>query len=489
MAVVALAAWAGCSGSGRGGLPPLEELNVLLVVIDTLGAEHVSCLGPSIGPPTTPALDRLAAGGVLFDRAYSPAPWTQPAVASLFTGEMPSSHRVLRLFDRLDPAETTLAERLAGRGFATAGVVSHELLDSRYGFDQGFAHFDASAAGGHRTVSSPEVTAKALGWLDRWLGGGEAREGAGGRPPFFLFVHYFDPHYVYLHHERFSRTRGYGGPLTPGMDIWALRDARAALTPADVGYLRDLYREEVAFTDFHLGRLLAGLRQRGLERDTLVVVTADHGEELMRHGWIGHTRTLYDELLRVPLVVSLPGRIAPRRVEEPVSLVDLVPTLLELSGRAEQPAEVEEGRPAGISLVPALTGGAPPPADRDLFAEVSFATRADDPAKFAEKTAFKTAVLSGPWKLVHDLAGGSWQLYDRRSDPEELHDLAPAAGAPAAGGADGGESEPATRALRRLQRRLAAWERERGGAPDRATSAVDPSAEELERLRALGYLR
>jgi arylsulfatase A-like enzyme len=395
-------------------------------------------------------------------------------VASLLTGRMPSAHRLVRLFDRLPDTETTLAERLAARGFATAAVVSHLLLDADYGFGQGFAHFDASAAGGHRAITSPEVTDAALAWLDRWAAGeGSLPAGAAAssaQPPFFLLVHYFDPHYVYRHHPRFDRTAGYRGPLHSGMDIWALRDRRSSLTAADVDYLTGLYREEVAFTDHHLGRLLTELERRDLAGDTLVVVTADHGEELMRHGWIGHTRTLYDELLHVPLVVSLPGRLAPRVVDEPVSLVDLVPTLLAMS---ERPEEVAGG--TGVSLLPWLRGESPGGAavDRDLFAEVSFAPVPGDEPRMIEKAAFKTALLAGPLKLVHDLAVERWHLFDRAADPEELRDLA-------------GTGHPAER---RLQRRLTDWERQRDEAVQADAARVTPDAEELDRLRALGYLR
>jgi arylsulfatase A-like enzyme len=398
---------------------------------------------------------------VLFRSAYSPAPWTQPAIASLLTGLMPSAHGLVHLFDRLDDGVDTLAEQLQRRGFDTSAVVSHTLLEPKYGFGQGFTDFDDSAADGHQAITSDKVTDNALGWLDGW-------KQRADHHPFFLFVHYFDPHYVYRHHERFDRTSGYQGPLKQGMGIWELRDARATLTQADVAFLVGLYREEVAFTDFHLGRLLDGLLARGLSERTLVVVAADHGEEFMNHGWIGHTRTLYDELLHVPLVVALPATIAPRTVDAPVSLLDVVPTLLALS---RKPAPPPTG--GGVSLAGVLAGKASPPAARDLFAEVSFLSGPDEPQHLAQKTAYKTAVLEGPLRLIHDLAAGSWEMFDRTTDPEEHHDLF--------------ARHPARP---RLQRQLLAWERKRdaGGVAGRP-GALTPTAEDLARLRALGYLR
>jgi len=450
-AVFALFATAGC---GRGSGPSAsDEINVLLVVIDTAGAEHMGYELPDLGH--TPNIDRLARDGVLFTRAYSPAPWTQPAVASLFTSRMPSRHGVLRLFDVLDEEHTTMAEWFEERGFRTAGVISHMLLESRYGYAQGFESWDATPVGGHDAITSHAVTDRAIRWLDRH----------DRSAPFFLFVHYFDPHFAYWHHPEFRLTGDYRGPVRPGMGIWELREAREQLGPEDLRYLVALYREEIAYTDHHIGRLLDHLRRRQLDGETLVIVTADHGEEFMRHGWIGHTRTLYDELLRVPFVMRLPGGPEGRVVETPVSLLDVLPTLMALAGEPADPAA--EGR----SLLPWLGAKAPAPAARELRAEVSFASRPEDPAALSQKTAFKTAWLRPDLKLIHDLVEDRFELYDRSTDPEELRDLS---------GAHPAEAE--------LRAELLAWERTRE-ARGVERPGLQPSPEELERLRALGYLR
>jgi arylsulfatase A-like enzyme len=529
LVLLALAA-AACGGPGAperdaGGSQALRSAdgrsNLLLVVFDTLGAEHVGHLGlgvpgaaDSVAPPVpspTPHLDALATRGVAFRRAYSPAPWTQPAVASLLTARMPSEHGLVRLFGRLGTEPPTLGERFRDAGWATAGVISHSLLEARFGLDRGFGAWDESPVGGHAAVTSDRVTEAALRWLDedRPLDGSEGR-------PFLLLVHYFDPHFVYNHHPDHDRTAGYEGALRSGMGIWRLRDLRPSLTAADVGYLTGLYREEIAHTDAALGRLLAGLAERDLLTDTWVVATADHGEEFMRHGWIGHTRTLYDELLRVPLVIAPPvtrleggdgggsggreraaggGGVAGGAViDEPVSLLDLAPPLVELLGAGEWPASAEASEPrfrplSLAALVSAPTGASSPStaasevrrrlAERDLFAEVSFVqpeeerpTSSAAPARAAraEKDAFQTAIVAGPLKLIHDLAAGDWHLYDLAADPEELNDLA-------------GTGHPAERGLRR---RLLEWERSRTAA---AADLLVPSDEERERLRALGYLR
>lgn len=472
----------------KDGAGPAQP-NLVVVVVDTLGAEHVGAWAgqvpaspPGRPPATTPHLDALARRGVRFRHAYSPAPWTQPAIASLLTGRMPSEHGLVRLFDTVDAELPWVPALLVERGWDTAGVVSHKLVGRRYGFARGFGHWDESAAGGHRPITSREVTDAALAWLD----GRREREG-----PFFLFVHYFDPHYVYRHHPDHDRTAGYAGPLVEGMGIWTLRDRRPELTAADVGFLTGLYREEIAFTDAQIGRLLAGLADRGLGEDTAIVVTADHGEELMRHGWIGHTRTLYDELLHVPLIVvpaAGTAAPAPRAVDAPVSLIDLAPTLLELAGvpagsldrpaaRRASSAEVPRGR----SLLPLLAGGdaaatagvvtGDGAAGRALLAEVSFAVSGDEDFK-AEKNAFQVAAFDARYKAVHDLTADRWSLFDRRSDPEELAPLA-------------SSSDPA---LERLVRRVRRFETARRALTAGGERLV-PDAEEIERLRSLGYLR
>jgi arylsulfatase A-like enzyme len=184
----------------------------------------------------------------------------------------------------------------------------------------------------------------------------------------------------------------------------------------------------------------------------------------MRRGWIGHTRTLYDELLHVPLAMRLPGRLRPRALDAPVSNLDVAPTVLELVG-LEPDAEAQ-----GISLVPYLAEGAPPLPERDLRAEVSFVAPRRDVRE--EQTVFLTALMRGDLKLIHDLASGQFALYDRAADPGERTDAF--------------ASHPRAEELRRA---LLAWEETRAadGAP--AAKLLEPSDAELERLRALGYVQ
>ena len=417
-AAVSIAILGACDFRDSGGenAPEPAKLgagpNVLLIVIDTLGADHLGSYGA--GGDISPNLDRLAAEGRRFANAYTVAPWTQPSMASLFTGRMPSAHRLQNLPGTLAPGHSTLAERFEDAGYRTHGVVSHFLLGKKFGFSQGFSSYDESAVQKHTGISSERVTDSALTWLTELKGDG------GGTDPFFLFVHYFDPHFVYHDHRSIDLAEASDGPVESGMPIWELRDIRADLESSDIEYLVSLYREEIVFTDQHVGRLIDFLDEAGLGPNTLVVVTSDHGEELMEHGWIGHTRTLYGELLRVPLLLRQPGVISPGVVERNASLVDISPTLADIVLGADA-GGAEDGR----SLGPLLFDRSDEFAARRLYSEVSL-DASDDRGKVSEhrpeKVAHKTALLGQRWKLIHDRTTDEFELYDLRADPGDRDD-------------------------------------------------------------------
>jgi len=435
----------------------LEDVNVLMIVVDTMGAGHVGAW--SKGLDTSPNMDALAAGGVQFTKAYSPAPWTQPSVASLITGLTPSRNGVLHILDTLPDSSFTLARALKKRGFKTSGVISHFLINSRHGFGQGFERYNQNAVSGHTALTSQAVTRNAILELRRIK---DKR--------FFLFVHYFDPHSEYMHHRPFDRTSGYEGRVRQmSRNILDLRAKRHLMDSEDVDFLRGLYREEIEYTDQYIGKLLAELENMGLKENTLVVLTADHGEEFMEHDWIGHTRYLYDTLLHVPLVFSLPGKIKPRVVDEPVALTDIMPTLMDLSRNPPQDASWD-----GRSLV-GLLNGAKGQWDRPLFSEVSYLAPVEDRGTHkAEKEAFLSAACLGDWKLIHDLEKDQWMLFDRGADPLELRDL----------------FSPDHQQVQLLQPLLLEWEIGKveawGGEFE---DLQQMSEEDRERLRSFGYVR
>jgi arylsulfatase A-like enzyme/4-amino-4-deoxy-L-arabinose transferase-like glycosyltransferase len=398
-ALVALAALSGCAPAG--------PRNLLLIVVDTLRADHLGCYG--YARDTSPNIDALAAEGVRFERAYAPASWTKPSMASLLTGLYPSRHGVTDVRHTLPDDATTLATRLSARGYATAAVVSNvQLTDPEgNGMGRGFRRYVEIHAAGYDYVSTPDVTRQAVAAL---------RQLASGDGPFFLMAHYFDPHANYRRHARVGFAAERAGRLDGTQRIEELQnELLATLSPEEVGFLRDLYDEEIRFTDAGIGRLLAALRELGREQDTLVVFTADHGEEFLDHGWLGHVRSLYEELVRVPLVVRDPGAAdVPRSVATPVSLVSLVPTIL---ARLGAPADA---RLDGPSLARVIEEGGEPAAEA-VFAEVAYVPLV---LPFSKKRTFKQAVIGERFKLIRDLESERLELFDLSRDPDERSDLA-----------------------------------------------------------------
>lgn len=429
--------------------PPASPPNVLLVVIDTLRADGLGSYGAE--RDTSPALDALAAGAVRFDRAYATAPWTQPSVASMFTGLPPHAHGLERP-GRLPEAARTLAERLRGAGYATAAVVSHGLLGRRTGFDQGFDDFDDSDA----RRSTPGETTRAVTFSATARLDALAAKDA----PFFLLVHYFDPHYEYLRHDDVAFAGARAGRLDGTQTIRELRELRHDLDDEERAFLRAVYDEEIRHTDAGVGRLLAHLQRLGRFDDTLILVTADHGEEFLERGWIGHTRTLYDELLRVPLIIRPPGGEGGGHVvDEPVSLASVTATVTDYAGLP--PADDARTRP---SLRDAIEGGRAPEAP--VLFEVDFVPLRGG---LDERVAHKRGALFGTTKVIRDEASGRIEIYDLAKDPDEAHDLA---------AADAARAQEATA-------RLDALYAEARDVPPREGVAWDQ--EELDRLAELGY--
>ncbi len=389
---------------------PIER--VLLVTIDTLRGDALGCYG---GPARTPRLDALADSGLRFAAAFAPAPLTLPSHASLFTALDPPQHGVRdNASFRLDPEIPTLAERFSEAGFATAAFVAAMVLDRQYGLDRGFDLYDdhlgiQHGAGVHGIPERParEVVDAALGWL----------ETAPDR--FLLWVHLYDPHAPYR------------GPF------WQLTEDQT-----------QRYLGEVEYADEQLGRLLQSLDERWPGEATLVVFTSDHGESLGQHDEGTHSLGIYDATQRIPLLLR--GARLPRgSVDSLVRLVDLGPTLLALAGL--EPLPDVEGR----SLLPQIRGGGE---ERLVYME-TLATQ-----------------IGYGWSPLLGLRSARWkyiraprpELYDLRSDPQELHDLAAE------------RRELVAELDARLSERLA------GARPVRPE--IVPSADESQLLASLGYV-
>ncbi len=354
--------------------------NVLLVLIDALRADRMGWAGNRRG--LTPNLDRLARRSAAFLRAYSPSNRTAAVVPALLTGRYTSElDRTGGHFIAIYNANVTLAERLEEAGYATMASTSHFYMRPGYGLAQGFqvwrSYYERSSAKMERMPTSPHVTSSAISLVDRWLAAQKGRSPA-RRRPFFLFTYYFDPHKHYLEH--------------PGTELLGNRP-------------QDRYDGEIRYTDAHVGRLLAHLERKGLADETVVVVTADHGELFGEHGLRYHGRDLFEEEIHVPLLVHVPG-VHARRVPEPVSLVDLPRTLLDLLG-LRVPAELQ-----GISLVSRLVSEGPLP-ERVIYTEMVKGPH--NPSR--------RAILYGGHKLIHDPMGNTFRLFDIRRDPRETTNL------------------------------------------------------------------
>lgn len=454
--LLVLLAWPplGATADSSTRKPVLEELNVILIVVDTLSSRYLGCYNQT--QKNSPVIDRLAKEGALFVQSFSVAPWTKPSLASIFTGVMPSEHGITAAGDRLAEDRKLLGEMLKERGFRTAGFASHVYLSQRFGLAQGLDFYKQvnKSKRIHSAITSAQVSDLAIEWMkeksDR---------------PFFLFLHYFDPHFNYIHHKDFNFTSDYKGPLSESISMVELTKRTKHLKAADVEFLKNLYREEIAFTDHHIGRVIEAVKALGAAKNTLVVLTADHGEEFMEHGSFNHTKTLYDELLSVPLIFYLPGTIEPRQVKHPVTQLDIVPTLLSLSKRPESAAGW-----SGISLAPALFGQEIP-SDRDLFHEVSYSSVKN--RKNVEHDII--GIRSGRYKLLHDRNRKRTSLYDLKSDPLEQRDLS--------------KSEPKIAEdllarLKPLEEHHAAQREEL----EKAAPGPDLPSEEIKKLETLGYL-
>jgi len=310
-----------------GAGPSAGRRNVLLLCLDTVRADRLGCYGYR-ERPTTPALDELATRSTLFRDVSAAAGWTKPSVPSFLTGTYPCQHGVYEgsarglagtITHTLPAAAATLAERFRAAGYATGAVIHNAQLRRGGGFEQGFDSFDDEGG------DARDIRGRAGRWLD-----------AHGEGPFFLYLHFLDAHWPYEIPDEAARrfTSGDVDFFRRG-DSRALRDAindgQVALDDGQRDTLSALYDGALRYLDDELGALFADLQQRGLQDDTLVCVVADHGEEFLEHGRIGHGHGVWQNLLAVPWILHVPGR-APEVSTAPVELVDLPPTLLAAAG-------------------------------------------------------------------------------------------------------------------------------------------------------------
>lgn len=446
------------------------RINVILITVDTLRADHVGVYGHRLD--TTPALDRFAKRAVRFDDATVQWPQTWPSIASMMTGMYPATTTIRFKPQRSLPQRLkTLAEILKDVGYRTAAVVANVTLGKEFAFDQGFDEYVESWVDQlvrrtgkttftnvpgrvKRFTNATIVTDKALAIIDEM----------GENKPFFLWLHYIDPHGPYLPPKEYRSLFKDAYPLEPAParrfpGYQSQEDARVASGLHDVGFYKAQYDRSIRYFDDELGRLLATIDTKPWKQRTLVVLTADHGEGLGEHRYyFQHGAVPYQTTARVPLLMALDGHLpAGEVVRQPVGLIDVVPTILDLVGAPPLPL-------AGGSLVPLMRGdiGAAP---RYVFMEAG------------HRPAWQLIVRRGPWKLVlirdqrdkrrfdlPDLA-----LFNLQTDPGETKNVI--------------EEQPGV--AEELKTAMVKWQNGIEHGELGAVKSLDPATREM--MRALGY--
>ena len=345
--------------------------NILLISIDTCRADHLGCYG--YGGKTTPNIDAIAKDGILFENVVSPVPLTLPAHSSMLTGTIPPYHGVHDNLDyQLAQSNLTLAEILKDNGFATGAIVSSFVLDSQFGIDQGFDYyndqFEDEIKKGHFAERRGEEASRfACNWLS------ENKD-----KPFFLFLHYYDPHTVYDPPEPFASK-----------------------------FANDLYAGEIAYADHCIGKVLKKLKKLNLYDSTLLVITGDHGEGLNEHREKEHGFFIYDSTIKVPLIFRCPKSSKGKKVNDVIGLIDIVPTFLASLG-IEVPPEVQGKDLSGYFEKNNSSGD-----DRYLCCESLLPTSYNcNPL---------LGVVTSGWKYIQSTRP---ELYNLKDDPREMNNLA-----------------------------------------------------------------
>ncbi|MBM3317226.1 MAG: sulfatase [Candidatus Eisenbacteria bacterium] len=481
-------------GRAPGGGEPEGRPNVLILLVDALRADHLSLHGYE--RPTSPAIDSFAAGALVFDAAAAQSPWTKPSTATILTGRYPSAHGVNLMASGVPESIELLPEMLRREGYRTAILTANHFVTPVFGFGRGVDHVYASHPPrflqlmiGHLLARLHEwssIAGRTMALLERverrLVGGGTPAGGLGaeglmralrdwlaeepeGERPFFAYVHFMEPHAPYAPPEPYDTL--FMTPEIAAMPRVSNYPSYAGFLPFETGKpisadslssMVALYDGAIRYFDDCFAGLLADLRATGREENTLIVLTADHGEEFYDRGGWGHGHSLHEELIRVPLILSCPRRLgafAGTRYPHQVRHVDLLPTILEVCG-----LPAPEGLD-GLTLLPILLGLEPAEPPRPAYCEV------DHGGHFAH------ALRRDAEKVMFCQRGTERRLllYDLLADPGERDDLAPR------------EPERARLAEARLNEFQAGIGRPAG----RVEVTIDEATR--ERLRALGYVR
>ncbi len=400
--------------------------NIVLISIDSLRADHLSSYG--YGRKTSPRIDQLASKGALFEKAFSTTSWTLPSHMALFTSMYDTVHGVTTHDQALDPLRITLPMALQEGGYNTAGFYSGPYLIPAFGFGRGFDKyikcFDYMEPGevdnkhsigykpdqhhaSHNDVTSPRIHQEVSRWLER----------TSKNKPFFLFVHMWDVHYDYLPPAEYA-TRFTDPTYRTTLDLSSFETNPAIndkMDPRDLDHLIGLYDGEIAYTDDHIGKILDKMKSLGLSENTIVLVTSDHGEAFFEHGTKGHQKDLFDEVLHIPLIISWPGKIEEGvRVSSQASIIDIMPTLLDLAGVPSPPEAL------GRSLKPLIDG-----TDREMDEALIFSELTMDSVQYRRHL---RSIRTPQYKVIYNTTPdskdfGKGVIFNLKKDPKELRSM------------------------------------------------------------------
>lgn len=441
--------------------------HVILITVDTLRADVLSAYGAA--GVATPNIDQLAKDGVLFQNAISAAPWTLPAVASIMTGLPPTVHGAVRGDSDFAKSLKTLAEYMGEANYHTAAIVSNPNLSARPSFSQGFLEYNffpkwIGGSFGARLLywltpalfspSTDGLTNLAIGWLE-----------SNRKMDFFLWIHYFDPHDPYAPPDRFSPEATPPPGMGTNLDYKKIGWAQST---AEKDWIRSVYQAEVKYVDENIGRFLAALRRLNLYEDSLIVLTSDHGEEFWEHGAHGHGRTLYNELLRVPLVIKLPFSTSTGEVSTIVPTQSMLPTFLDLCGIGFEEVDLP------VSSLAHLLQAYGQALEPNPIVSTGTVWRGDP---WAERHDDAIAIIVDGLKYIHFPRAERDELYDLAQDPEEQNSIF----------ASSPDHAQRARSTLREYSNQARLLRKLHGIGQETQASLDEHA--LQQLRSLGYIQ
>lgn len=464
-------------------LRPAESApkHVVIISIESLRFDHLGVAG--YDRETSPNIDKLAERGTIFRRAYSQAPWTRPSVASTFTSTYPSTHDAAndarfwelagvpknaseeakaQIMAPLAASFTTMAEIFSARGYRCFGYSCNGQISQDTGFGQGFEDYDGKGARLGEWADTPSREKNFTLWTmsDEQIVEQLTRLfNDDNRGPTMIFVHLMKPHHPYLPLDEFNvfKTVPDGVAITY-MNFREINRGKVHMTAADIAYNIDLYDGTIRETDDRVGRILQALSESEIAGETLVVLSADHGEEFLDHGGVSHGHTVYEELIRVPLILAGPGIPPGKSIDTPVQNIDLLPTIASLIWREKIPTA--QGRSLHQLLESRSTNLSP----GLVFSEDG-------------RPGWSAAVIDDPFKLIEHESSGKIELYDLINDPGEQSDLS----------ADPAHRERVTHLHAVLRDHLATNRRE--NARYDMSPGVKLTQEVIEHLRALGYVK